>query len=123
MRQPDALQAKRVLAIQLAATLGLAALGTLVSASVGLSALIGAGTGTLANAMFAFWVFGRYGAQDPGLLLMRFYGAEILKVALILAAFVAAFVYIEGLHIPTLLGAFFVVQVVPALLASQPGTR
>ena len=119
MQQPDALQVKRVLWIQFALTLGVAALGALYSQFVGLSALIGAGAATLANAVFAFWVFRRYRAQEPGMLVMRFYGAEIAKLCVVLALFCGAFVYIEGLNIPTLLGAYLLVQVVPPLLVSR----
>jgi hypothetical protein len=37
---------------------------------------------------------------------------------LVLGIFAAAFVLIEGLNIPVLLGAYFIAQVLPALMAS-----
>ena len=123
MQQPDVLQAKRVLIIQIVATLALAGVGLLISRAVGLSAFIGAGCATLANMLFAFWIFGRYRAQEPGTLLLRFYGAEIAKIFLVLAMFTAAFALVEGLNIPALLGAYFAIQVFPALFASAVGAR
>ncbi len=115
---PDALQAKRVLSIQIAMTLGLSAVMLYFGGIVAASVLIGAGVCTLANGVFAFLIFRRYRAQEPGLLVMRFYGAELGKIAIVLALFAAAFVLIDGLSLPALLGAYFVVQVFPAILAS-----
>jgi len=119
IRPPDGLQVKRVLWIQLLTALGLAAAATFFGWTAVLSALIGGGVCTLANALFALLVFRRYRAQEPGMMVMRFYGAEIGKIALVLALFAAAFVLIEGLNLPALLGAYFVVQVFPAMLASS----
>jgi ATP synthase protein I len=90
---------------------------------VALSALIGGGVCLAANAFVAFWVFRRYRAQDPGLLVMRFYGAEVAKIALILGLFAVAFVTIESLNVPALLSAYLVVQVLPAFFASVGGAR
>lgn len=118
MRQPDAAQAKKVLTIQVGMTLALTALALLFNESVALSVLIGAGVCALANAVFAYTVFRRYRAQEPGVLVMRFYGAEIVKLVLILALFATAFATVEGLNVLALLGAYFMVQVLPALLAS-----
>lgn len=118
MQQPDALQAKRVLALQFALTLILSAVALSFGVSVALSVLIGAAVCLLANSIFAFWVFRQYRAQEPGLLLMRFYGAEVLKLSLILGLFAVAFATIEGLNLPALLIAYFAVQVLPAVFAS-----
>ena len=116
---PDALQAKRVLSIQVVMTLVLSTAALFFGGQSALSVLIGAGVCTLANALFALLVFRRYRAQEPGLLVMRFYGAEIGKLALILVLFAAAFALVDGLNLPALLGAYFVVQVFPAVLASS----
>ena len=91
--------------------------------SVAWSVFIGAGVCILANLVFALWVFRSYRAQEPGALVLRFYGAEIVKIAVILALFVAVFALVEGLQVPALLGAYFIVQVVPALIASGSGAR
>ena len=121
MQQPDPLQVKRVLYIQTLMTLALAAVAFLVNRQVGLSVVVGAGACTAANGLFALLVFKRYRAQEPDLLLMRFYAAEIMKIALVLTVFTAAIVSLEDLSLPALLGAYFVVQVLPALLASETG--
>ena len=115
---PDALQVKRVLSIQIVMTLALAAAALFFGGMVAASVLIGAGVCTLANAVFAFLIFRRYRAQEPGLLVMRFYGAEAVKIALVVLMFATAFVLIEGLNLPALLGVYFVVQIFPAMLAS-----
>jgi len=118
IQPPDALQAKRVLSIQIVMALALSAVALFFGGIVAASVLIGAGVCTLANGAFAFMIFRRYRAQEPGLLVMRFYGAEIGKIAIVLLLFATAFALIDGLNLPALLGAYFVVQVFPALLAS-----
>jgi ATP synthase protein I len=121
MQTSDPLRVKRVLSIQLVMTLALAAVAFLVSKPAALSVLIGAGACTAANGLFALLVFTQYRAHEPGLLVMRFYAAEIVKIALILAVFAAAFVLFEGLILPALLGAYLVAQVLPPLLVSEAG--
>ena len=118
MQQPDVLQAKRVLVVQLALTLILSAVALPFGWFVALSVLIGGGVCLLANALFAFWVLRQYRAQEPGSLVMRFYGAEIIKLSLILGLFAIAFTTFEGLHLPALLIAYFAVQVLPAVFVS-----
>ena len=51
------------------------------------------------------------------------YGAEIVKIVLILALFAVAFATLKDLNLPALLGAYFAVQVMPALFASRPDAR
>jgi ATP synthase protein I len=123
MQQPDALQAKRVLVVQLAMTLILPAAALPFGKTVALSVLIGAAVCLLANGIFAIWVFRQYRAQEPGSLLMRFYGAEIVKLSLVLGLFAAAFATIEVLNLPALLAAYFAVQVLPAVFAPGRGAR
>ena len=119
MQPIDGLRAKKILVAQALTTLVLAAGGLAFGESVAVSVLFGAGGATLANAAFAYWVFKRYRAQEPELLVMRFYGAEVVKIGLVLALFSAAFLLIETINVPVLLGAYFLVQVVPVLLASK----
>lgn len=87
------------------------------------SAGIGAGVCLLANWVFAQRVFRRYRAQQPGELVLRMYGAEVVKIALILTLFAAAFATIEQLNLPALLGAYVAVQVLPAFFATRPVAR
>lgn len=84
------------------------------------SAAIGAGVCLLANWVFALRVFRRYRADAPTELALRIYIAEIGKIVLILALFTLAFVTLTHLNLPALLGAYFAVQVLPALFASRP---
>ena len=124
MRQPDALQVRRVLIVQLTMTLVLPAVSLPFGTSVASSVLVGAAVCLVANVVFAFWVFRGYRAQEPGRLLLRFYGAEIVKLGLILGLFAAAYATIgEWLNLPALLIAYFAVQVLPAVFASTGGAR
>jgi ATP synthase protein I len=110
-----------VLVGQAIAAVVMGAAGLLVSGVIALSAVLGAGVGALANSLFAYWVFKQYRAQEPQGLVMRFYVAEVAKIAFTLALFAAAFVLVTPLSLPALLGAYLVVQMVPALWA--PFTR
>lgn len=85
-----------------------------------LSAAIGAGVCLLANWIFALRVFRHYRASAPTELAARIYMAEILKIALVLGLFALAFATLANLYMPALLGAYFAVQVMPALFASRP---
>jgi ATP synthase protein I len=123
MHQANALQAKQVLTVQ--AVLGSIAviIALPFGGSVAVSALIGAGSCLLANALFAVWVFRGYRAQEAELLLLRLYGAEIAKLALLLGLFVVAFLTLKGLKIPVLLAAYVVPQIASSLIAAQMGDR
>ena len=118
MQQPDVLRPERVLAVQLALTLILVAAALPLGISITLSVLFGAAVCLLASSIFAFWVLRQYRAQDPGSLLMRFYGAEIIKLFLVLGLFVIVFTTSDRLNFPALLVAYFAVQVLPAVIAS-----
>ena len=123
MHQADALQARQVLKVQ--AVLGSIAVAIALpfGGSVAMSALIGAGSCLLANTLFAVWVFRGYRAQEPERLLMRFYGAEIAKLAVLLGLFAVAFLTLEGINIPALLAAYLVTQIASSLIAAQLGDR
>jgi len=118
MQQPDARQAKRVLVAQLTLIPLVTVVGLAFGSSVAVSALIGGSICLLANWVFAVLVFRQYKAQEPGMLLLRFYGAEVLKLTLVLALLATAFLSVEGLHLPALLIAYLTVQVLPAVLVS-----
>jgi ATP synthase protein I len=83
------------------------------------SALIGASASLMGNGIAAVWAFRVYRAQEPERILMRLYGAEAAKVALILAILGIAIATLDGIEIPILLGAFFVVQVASPMVAAQ----
>jgi ATP synthase protein I len=85
-----------------------------------MSAAIGAGVCLLANWVFALRVFRGYRADAPTALALRIYVAEMVKIGLILGLFALAFATLANLNLPALLGAYFAVQVLPALFASRP---
>jgi len=119
MRNLDARRAKRILVAQAVATLLVTLIGLFFGLWTGLLAFVGGATATVANALFAFWVFGRYRADEPGRLVSRFYGGELLKLLFIVASFAVAVVWLDPLSPLALFGAFFVVQVLPPLLANR----
>lgn len=81
------------------------------------SAFLGGGTALLANALFAFWVFTPYRAQQPGALVTRFYAAETGKLILVGLSFAAIFIGLRPLNAAALFVSFFLVQVVSPVLA------
>ena len=85
--------------------------------------MIGAGSCLVANALFAVSVFRGYRAQEPERIVLRFYGAELAKIALILALFAVALTMIEGLNVPVLLVSYLVTQVASHLIAAQSDVR
>ena len=119
MRNLDIRRAKRILVIQVVLTLLLAGAAWLHDVHAAQSALLGGTITTVANGLFALVVFGRYRAQDPGKLVFRFYGAELLKLGFVVAMFAASFAWVAPLNLVTLFGAFFLVQVLPPLLAHR----
>ena len=123
MHQANAPQAKRILKIQAALGSIAVAIALPFGGPVAVSALIGAGSCLLANALFAVWVFRGYRAQEPERLLLRLYGAEVAKLALLLGLFAVAFLTLKGINIPVLLGAYVVPQIASSLIAAQMGDR
>jgi len=121
MQQPEAMQARRVLSAQLALTLILTAAAVPFGTYAAVSVLIGSAACLSATAVFAAWVFRRYRAQRPDELLLRFYGAEVLKLAVVIGVFAVAFATVENLNLPALLGSYFVVQVMSAVFAPRWG--
>lgn len=91
--------------------------------SVAVSALIGAGACLLANSLCAMLVFRDYQAQHPERLLLRIYGAEVAKLAVIIGLFGAAIIALDGLNIPAMLAAYLIAQVASTLIAAQSGAR
>jgi ATP synthase protein I len=119
MHNLDARRAKRILIAQAVATLVVTLVGLLFGPREGVFAFIGGATATGANALFAYWVFGRYRAGEPGKLVGQFYGGELLKLAFVVLAFAAVIKLFDPLSPLALFGAFFVVQVLPPLLANR----
>ena len=117
MQLTDKRQAYRTLLAQLVTTLA-AALILLIAADhvLAYSGLAGGLIATTANAFFAYRVFVRYTAQEPGKLLARFYGAELLKLVLAGLLFAGAILWIKPLSVGALFGAFLLVQIMPIVI-------
>jgi ATP synthase protein I len=123
MQQAEARLVRRILWVQAMIGLGAAALALPLGSSVALSVLIGAGSCLVANALFAASVFRGYRAQEPERILLRFYGAELAKIVVILALLAIALAMIDSLVAPVLLGAYLVTQVAASLIAAQSDER
>lgn len=122
MQRPSARQVRRILGLQAIFSLGLTAIVLPFGASVAISTLIGAAACWLANLSLVIWLFRPYRAQAVGELVARFYRAELLKIALVLALFGTAVALYDPLNIPVMLGVYVVVQVIPTLIAVQMGS-
>lgn len=120
MHNLDARRAKRLIAAQIATGVLVAALSwVLFDPPAARDALIGGAAASVGSLLFALWVFGRYKAAEPGQIVARFYGGELIKIFAIVAVFAAAMKGLDDLNPVALLGAFFVVQVLPPLLANR----
>ena len=119
MQNSDTRRAKRILVAQAVATLVTTLVGLIFGPREGLFALIGGMIALAANGLFALWVFGRYRASEPGKLVFQFYGGELLKLGFIALAFAAVIIFTDPISPLAFFGAFFVVQVIPPLLANR----
>ena len=120
MHKLDAHRAKRILVAQAVATLVVSLTGLIFGPREALFALIGGAIAWIANALVAYWVFGRDRADEPGKLVGQFYGGELLKLGFVALAFAAVIIGSSDVLSPlALFGAFFVVQVIPPLLANR----
>ena len=107
MHNLDVRRAKQILVAQAVATLVVTLVGLIFGPREALFALIGGGIALAANALFAYWVFGRYRAGEPGKLVGQFYGGELLKLGFVALAFAAAIIFFDALSPLALFGAFF----------------
>jgi len=120
---PDVRQLRRLwrgqVIVALAAVALVAPFGVAVLASVAL----GAATCVLATRLFSKSVFVSYRAQRPDEILRRFYGAEAARLLVMPAVLAAALALLDALNPLALLGAFFIVQTLPALFATRSPAR
>ncbi|WP_201244286.1 ATP synthase subunit I [Halochromatium salexigens] len=117
------MQLKRLLVWQVIAAATAVAVVFPFGKNAMLAAAMGAAACLLANWYFAYRVFQRYRAREPGQLLARIYGAELAKIAIALAVFGLAFATMEDLNPLALFGAYLAVQIVPAIVAQRPDAR
>jgi ATP synthase protein I len=119
MHNLDVQRAKSILIAQLITLVVVALVVLLIDPPSARDALIGGAAAVLGTALFAVWVFGRYSASEPGQIVARFYGGEVIKIVAIVAVFAAAMKGLEDLNPVALFGSFLVVQVLPPLLANR----
>jgi len=110
---------KRLVSMQFFVALILALGLLLVDPVYAYSSLAGGLIAAVANAAFARRVFADYRAQEPQLLLMRLYGAELLKLVLVGVLFAGVYLWIEPLSPGALLGAFLIVYLVPPVILAS----
>ena len=111
--------AKRVLFLQAILTLAVTVAAAAFGFVPALSVFIGGLACLVANAAVALVIFRDYRAPEPGQLLSRLYAAEVLRILLLIGSFAAAFLTIDGLSLPALLGGYFLVQVLAPMIAAQ----
>lgn len=119
MHNLDAKRAKNILKVQLLTLVVIALVALLSGVDTARDVLIGGGAAAAANAIFAFWVFGRYSAREPGRIVATFYAGELVKICTVVVVFAVAMKGLEDLNPVAFFGAFFVVQVLPPLLANR----
>ncbi|MCU0585548.1 MAG: ATP synthase subunit I [Desulfobacterales bacterium] len=111
--------AKRVLFLQAILTLAVTVAAAAFGLVPALSVFIGGLACLVANAAVALVIFRDYQASQPAQLLSRLYAAEVLRILLLIGSFAAAFLTIDGLSLPALLGGYFLVQVLAPMIAAQ----
>jgi ATP synthase protein I len=119
MQNLDAKRAGRILIAQVVTTLIVSLIGLAFGLTEGFFALIGGATATVANALFAWFALGRYDAGEPGKVVGQLYAGEFLKLGFVAMVFAASILWLDPFSPMAFFGAFFVVQVVPPLLANR----
>lgn len=117
VQELDRSRIRKLLLIQLIATVLVAIAIWLIWSAAAVSSLVGGLASLAGSFVFALWVFAPYRAQNPGGLLGRFYLAELAKLIIIGLVFAAAIIWLKPLNVVALFGTFFVVQVLSPLLA------
>ena len=110
---------------QLIVTLVVSALLLFVSYVAAYSALTGGLIATVTSAWFALKIFASRKTNDPAKELQTFYLAEINKIVMTGAMFIAVFVLIKPVNGAALLAVYFLVYITPAVVDAiqQPKRR
>ena len=119
MHNLDERRAKNILLAQISVAVIVALVAAVFDIRYARDAFIGGLATIIGTAVFAFWIFGPYSAKEPGQLVARFYGGEILKIFSIVIVFAIAMKKIDDLEPVALFTAFLIVQVLPPLLANR----
>lgn len=117
MLKASTTQVRRILAIQLVATLALSVTLLVVDQVHAWSGLAGGLIATLANAYFAWKVFAKQQESEPEQILATYYRAEVSKIILTVMLFVAAIVMIKPLNMIPLIGVYLFNTIIPWLVS------
>lgn len=110
---------------QLLLTAVLTTLWVVAGPKVAIAALIGGLAASLANALFGYWVFSAYRAQQPGKLVGKIYLAEFAKLALTGLIFLLAILFFvqESAQLVAMLITYFIVHVSATFLVAMYGRK
>ena len=111
----DTSQVRRIILIQLLATVMVTGLMLFFDWVYVWSSLAGGMTATLANVYFAWKVFAKQQETEAGQILATYYRAEVGKIILTVMLFIGAIVIIKPLSIVTLLGVYLFNILIPWL--------
>lgn len=117
MQKTSTKQIRRILLMQLLATIVISVCLLVFEQIYFWSALAGGLIATLANAYFAWKVFVRSQESAAEKILATYYGAEVSKIILTVMLFTAAIVMIKPLSMITLISVYFFNQFIPALVS------
>jgi len=117
MQKTGTNQIRRILLIQLMATIAISVSLLVFDQVYFWSALVGGLIANLTNAYFAWRVFAKSQESKPEKILATYYGAEVSKIILTVMLFTAAIVMIKPLSMITLISVYFFNQFVPALVS------
>jgi ATP synthase protein I len=115
MLKASTAEVRRILLLQLGASIALPAGILAIDPVLAWSALTGGMIATLANAYLAWTLFSSQQEARPEKILAKFYGAEVGKIILTVMLFVAAIVMIKPLNIVALMGMYFLNTMIPWL--------
>ena len=115
MLKASTTQVRRILMIQLIATIAISALMLIFGWVYVWSALAGGLIATLTSAYFAWKVFGKQQETEAEQILATYYRAEVGKIILTVMLFIGAIVMIKPLSIVTLLGVYLINHMIPWL--------
>jgi ATP synthase protein I len=88
-----------------------------------ISGIVGGFAATVGNLLFARKLFGSYSAGEPGVMLGRIYGAEIVKLLVMMLIFAAAIKWYESLEIVAMLGVWIIVHLTPGAMIAVKGNN
>ena len=115
----DRRRIKRLVMAQVCTLLIIGVCSTPLGLSIARDALLGGAAAALGSAALAYWVLKRYCAAQPSALVKKFYIGELIRLIVIVAVFFAAIQGFDDLNPAALLVAFFIVQVIPFVLANK----